>query len=572
MTGLSALAGFLVVMWFSFHPAPAAAQDALDRAPAANAVPEGQSGRSDSVLDRALDAELVRAKGLGPDGYPPPYYAGLAAVDIDLLERACSMGKLRYAAGRRQRSVTPDVRVGSPELDNHPIAVSAELIGRSLPFDDDEFALRHGLWQLLDQAYKRASADFLRKQALRVSRGKAEYDTDDFTREPPDRKASLPPAGGWSAEGLERLCLETSRAFRRSPGLLHAEVAVSLARERWRLRDTEGLRVDFPRDVAEIELEAVDIATDGLKVSASRSFYALSERALPGAAELEAEARSIMADLAALKVAQTTSPFDAPAILDPSIAAAVVWSLGARLSGEEQRNPGGTQVFREKLGKKVMPSFLSLVDDPTLAEFGGRPLVGSFAFDNQGVPSQRVVLVERGVLKGFLLSRFPVLGFGRSNGHARRPPGYMPVALPANLLLEPAVGSSRVPEDRLFEMLLQELRRRRKPQGFWVRKLKGIVQQAGGRQDSIRILARLVYLVDAKTGARTLVRNLDVVGTPLVLMESILAAGDKLEVVDLLGGGPVSVVAPSLLVGGVELQRSEARPEKPPILPPPPVD
>ncbi|MFA6317927.1 MAG: metallopeptidase TldD-related protein [Elusimicrobiota bacterium] len=521
-------------------------------------------------LDLAMSFELARSSDLKPEGYPPPYYVGLAATDMDTWERVCAMGRVRFLADRRQRVLTPDIRVGSPELDNHPVGMPSDMGGRSLPFENDVFALRHGLWRLMDLAYKGATADFLRKQALRVSRGKAEYDYDDFTRETPGRTARVPASGEWPQARLERLCVEASREFRKAPWLLHTEVSVALSRERWRLRDTEGLDVSFPRDIAEVELEAVDIATDGLKVSASRRYFASSEGGLPGLGAVVEEARAMAADLAALKTAVTTSPFDAPALLDPSVVAAVVLSVGTRLSGEEQRNPSGTQVFRDKLGTRVLSPILTLVDDPTLESFQGRPLVGTYAFDNQGVPAQRVTLIERGVLKGFLLSRYPVKGFPRSNGHGRRAAGYLAMGVPGNLILS---ASKTVTEEEMLRLLSKELKRRGKPHGIWVRKLHGFSQsQSTGRQDALRVFARLVYMVDAKTGAKTLVRNLDVVCTPLTLMESILAAGDRPEVTDLVSGVPVSVIAPSLLVSGVELQRSEAKPEKGPILPPPPVE
>ncbi|MBI5624977.1 MAG: hypothetical protein HY924_14470 [Elusimicrobia bacterium] len=537
-------------------------------------LPSTASGQrassSRDALDTAMAFELARSSGLKAEGYPAPYYVSLTAADIETQERVCAMGKTRYSADRRQRVLTPDIRVGSHELDNHPVGMPGEMSGRSLPFEDDVFALRHGIWRLMDLAYKGASADFLRKQALRVSRGKAEYDFDDLSREESRVRAVVPDQAGWSFDRLEELCLSGSRAFRAAPWLHHAEVSAALSRERWRVRDTEGLAVDFPRDIAELELAAVDIATDGLKVSAGRRFLASVEAGLPGPGALEEEARTILSDLAELKVAVTTSPFDAPAVLDPSIVAAAVLSVGTRLSGEEQRNPSGTQVFREKLGTRVLSPILTLVDDPTLASFRGRPLLGSYAFDNQGVPGQRTVLIERGALKGFLLSRYPVRGFPRSNGHGRRAAGYLAVGAPGNLILS---ASETVSEARLLELLRKELKRRGKPYGLWVRKLEGFSQShSTGRQDALRVSARLVYMVDAETGAKTLVRNLDVVCTPLTLMENILAAGERQEVTDLVAGVPVSVVAPSLLVSGVELQRSEAKPEKAPILPPPPVE
>ncbi len=530
----------------------------------------GVAGAVPSVdpLDRAIDAELARAVVMRGDGYPPPYYASLAVTDFSDFDRVCSLGAVRFSSQRRQRIATPDVRVGSHELDNHPVAVPSGFAGRSLGAEDDEFSIRHGLWQVLDLAYKGAAADFLRKQAIRVTRGKAEYDTDDLSREGPPTRVPDGPAGSWDSAGLESLCRQGSAVFRAEPGLLHSEVSVSLQRERWRVRDSEGLRVGFSRDTAEIELSAVDIASDGLKLAASRRFVATGPEHLPGRVELRAAAAELLDDLRLLKLAKSTSPFDAPAVLDPSIAAAVALAAGLRLSGEEQRNPAGAQTFRDKLGQPVIPADLSLDDDPTRARFDGVPLAGTYRYDNQGVPARRVSLIADGVLKGFLLSRYPVVGFSRSNGHGRRPAGYPVIGSPGNLILS---ARNAVSEGELRNLLREECRRRGKTHGLWVRKLRGFAQQqSAGRQDSIRIFPGLVYLVDAATGELTLVRHLDVVGTPLVLMGNILRASNRPAVTSLIAGVPVSVVAPSLLVSELELQRSEAKPEKPPILAPPP--
>ena len=216
--------------------------------------------------------------------------------------------------------------------------------------------------------------------------------------------------------------------------------------------------------------------------------------------------------------------------------------------------------------EKILPEELTLVDDPTRNAFRGRALFGRYEYDDQGVPARRTVLVERGVLKGFLLSRYPVKGFVRSNGHGRGPIGQMPVGTPGNLFL-----SSERPRSAadLLARLRAECRRAGKSHGLWVRKLRAYVQQqSGSAQGSIRFLAQ-VFLVDAESGKTLRVRDLDLVGTPLVMAGGILEAGADAEVNEAYQGSPVAVVSPSLLLADVELQRSQTKPEKAPLLPPP---
>jgi predicted Zn-dependent protease len=267
------------------------------------------------------------------------------------------------------------------------------------------------------------------------------------------------------------------------------------------------------------------------------------------------------------------APFNAPAILDPSISATAFLALGSRLEGEEQRNPEGGQTFRKELGSPVLPSFLSLADDPTFGAYGGRDLAGSFKFDEEGVPSRPVSLIENGVLKNFLLSRYPVPDLPKvSNGHGRAAAGRLPMARPGNLFVR-----STKSEDvaKLKAALMAECRKRGKAQGLWIRRALSWSQQSTtGEHQSFRAVPEEVVLVDAKTGKETLTHGLDLVGTPRGLLSRVMATGTDTQATNFFddqqsGTVSVGVVSPSLLVAEVELQRSEGKPTRKPVLAPP---
>jgi predicted Zn-dependent protease len=86
---------------------------------------------------------------------------------------------------------------------------------------------------------------------------------------------------------------------------------------------------------------------------------------------------------------------------------------------------------------------------------------------------------------------------------------------------------------------------------------------------------RLVYRVDAKTGKEQLVRGVRLVGTPLIVLNRIVAAGDDPALANAFfcgaesGWVPVDQIAPSVLVSEVELQRLPEDRVRPPILPSP---
>jgi len=76
----------------------------------------------------------------------------------------------------------------------------------------------------------------------------------------------------------------------------------------------------------------------------------------------------------------------------------------------------GTSIFMGKIGQKVASDLVSVIDDTTLP---GK--FGTYNFDDEGIPAQRTVLIENGILKGFLSDRYNAQLLGlKSSGNGRR--------------------------------------------------------------------------------------------------------------------------------------------------------
>jgi len=275
----------------------------------------------------------------------------------------------------------------------------------------------------------------------------------------------------------------------------------------------------------------------------------------------------------ALRNAAVLDPYTGPALLAPKAAGVLFHeAVGHRLEGERQNDDKDGRTFKNQVGKQIIPSFLSIEDDPTRARWGDKSLNGHYQFDDQGVRAQRALLVEDGVLRNFLLSRAPVPGFNRSNGHGRAAAGRDPIARMANLI----VRSSRTrPLPELKQMLIEEARRQGKPFGLLIRDVTGgNTDTSGYAYQAFKGQPRLVYAVDAKTGEERLVRGVEVVGTPLTSINKIVATGDEQRIFNGYCGAesgfvPVSTVAPAVLVQEIELQRTRKDSGRPPLLPSP---
>jgi TldD protein len=303
------------------------------------------------------------------------------------------------------------------------------------------------------------------------------------------------------------------------------------------------------------------------------TFQAPSASGLPAEAELMAKVDKMADDLAALRKAPVAEPYDGPALLSGRAAAVFFHEvLGHRLEGHRQRDEDEGQTFTKKVGQEVLPTFLSVTDDPTVREMEGMKLAGNYDFDSEGTPAQRVEVIKDGVLKNFLMSRMPVKNFSQSNGHGRNQPGLMPTGRQGNLI----VSSTRsVPENELRKKLIEEVKKQGKPYGLYFDDIQGgFTLTTRALPQAFQVLPVIVYKIYADGRPDELVRGVDIVGTPLAALTRIMMTGDKEHVFNGVCGAesgqvPVSAVAPAMLFSEMEVQKRAHEHERAPILPPP---
>jgi len=536
--------------------------------------------RSDDPVLEALGGELERARSLSLPGYDKPYFVGLSVLETERIELSAKLGTLFADERERERQAAVDVRVGSYDLDNSADPEQDFLEEgvfeptNTVPLDDaSPTALRHTLWLLADLRYKQALASYLRVK------GQGVYRVDD-----PERRPSFSPAEPvvalaprvaptFDRARWEPLVRELSARLAADPEVFDSAVSVELTLEtRW-LVTSEGTRLRAVRPTYAVHATGWTRAPDGMLLDHSLDLYAPTEAQLPSDADLRAEVSRLAALLAALRAAPVLEPYTGPAILEGAASGVFFHEvLGHRLEGHRAGDEEDGQTFAKYLGQPILPTFLSVVDDPTRATLDGTSLNGHYAFDEEGVAAQKTVLVKDGVLQSFLNARQPGPGATRSNGHGRAQGTRRPVARQANLLVE---ASRSVPADALKSQLLAEVKRQGRPFGLIVRDLAGgSTNTSSYGYQAFKGEARTVYKVDVDSGRETLVRGVDLVGTPLATLGKIIAASDHVGVFNGYCGAesglvPVSVAAPSILFSEVELQRSSRPKNRGPILPSP---
>jgi predicted Zn-dependent protease len=440
----------------------------------------------------------------------------------------------------------------------------------SVPLGAHPAGLRHALWLLTDLRYKQAASSFLRLKGRKLFEAAPARDRASHAKAPPFvhyESLDTPPIdlARWRA-----LVTDLSERLSAAPHVFDSEVIFRAGVEiRWFV-NSEGVRVRTRRPFLEFHAVARSRADDGMLLEHSLDRYAPSETFMRSDADLHKATGQMLDELEALRTAPELGPYTGPALLAPKAAGVFFHEvLGHRLEAHRQDANHEGQTFSDHLGKAVVPSFLSVLDDPTRDQVEGHSLNGAYVVDDEGVRSQSVTLVDKGRLSAFLMGRRPAPGFDTSNGHGRAAGIHRPMARMGNLF----VDAHRTHTDKqLMKRLLQEVRRQRKPYGLLIRDLAGgQTNTSSYGYQAFKGEARMVYKVDAKTGRQTLVRGVDLVGTPLATLSKILAAGDTVDVFNGYCGAesgmvPVSTVAPALLFSEMELQRTARSRGQAPLL------
>ncbi len=529
------------------------------------------------VLMDAMTAELHRAfTSLGRQGDEkqlPPYFLSYSVADSEAVAIRAQFGALVDSTASHQRVADVQVRLGDPKLDNtHGTHRGSAVNSMQLPLGDDREALARTLWLATNAGYGNALDSYLRVKTESQVRAKEEDTSPDFSQETAQTAMRKPaPAVVVDRAAWEQRVKALSRIFREYPDVYQNVVMLTVQNETDYFASSEGSRVMTPHLQARLVVFAVTRADDGMDLFRAQTFEAETLDGLPKQAELAAAMRDLGKSLEALRKAPVTEPFDGPAILSGRAAAVFFHEvLGHRLEGQRQRGDEEGQTFTKELNKDVLPSFLSVVDDPTVAKFGNIWLSGTYEYDDEGQKARRVDLIQDGVLKTFLMSRLPIASFSASNGHGRAQTGHMPTGRQGNLIV---TSTKSVPETELRKQLLEEAKKQGKPFGLYFEDISsGFAVTTRSSPQAFQVIPLVVWRVYVDGRPDELVRGVSIVGTPLAAMKRILATGDKSEVFNGECGAesgtvPVSAVAPAMLVSEMETQRQPQGTARPPILP-----
>jgi TldD protein len=524
---------------------------------------------NDDPMLQAMRDELDRAKShLKLDRVAPRYYIEYRIIDSDNFSAEASFGALRLSVRSHVRVLRVSVRVGDYKQDGDSGKGEFPLTTVDLmPLDDDLQVLRHQLWLATDQAYKRAAEALAAKQA-QLAQYNIDQPVDDFAHAEPVHAIGTLAKLDFDPQPWTAMLQDASALYKSDPRIQNSDSSLRFEAVNRYYFNSEGTVVRSGGNLFQMHISCGTQADDGMSLQRNHGFFALDMKELPPAAEYVAYGVKLAGTLKDLRDAHVPDEEYRGPVLFSADAAATVFAdfVGENILArrpELGKNERTTGAFATSYKSRVLPDFLSVVDDPTISSYRGNFLLGHYEFDDQGVPAQRVQVIEKGNLMNYLIGREPIRDFPASNGHAR---ARIPSATPGPTSPLPHVGSLIVSSAQplsaaaLKEKFLDLCRKRDLAYCYRVETF------------GPKLMSRLLYKVWVKDGHEELVRgasfgDLD----PRALRGDLVAAGDDIYIDNRPTLVPHSIVAPSILFDELVVKRANTNKERLPEYPAPTV-
>ena len=525
-----------------------------------------------TALLGAMKAELARSQVAFLTERVQPYFLSYEITDDQVVNVTGSFGKLQTSQKTRSRQLDIDLRVGNAHLDNTHGARDDGSAPIFVPIEPDPDALRSVLWYYTDLKYKQAVQQ-LAAVTTDVQVNVAQEDkSDDFSPAPAAQHFDKLKVMNVDQKAWEEKVRKYTAPFARY-GNIYAATATLMAdiESRWYV-NSDGSAIMVSRPLYYLYVSAQIKADDGMDLPRYESFFASEPCGLPSDQAVLKTVDQMIKDLQALRAAPIVDPYTGPAILSGRAAGVFFHEVfGHRIEGHRQKDENEGQTFKKMVGEKLLPDNFSVVSDPNLQRLGSSELAGFYDYDNEGVKGQRVVVLDHGVFKNFLMSRSPIEGFPNSNGHGRRQQGNAPVARQSNLIV---MVDHPVSRDELKRQLIEEVKKQNQKFGLFFEDIQGgFTLTSRFTPNAFNVLPIMVYRI-YPDGREELVRGVNLIGTPLTAFSKIVAGDGEVATFNGVCGAesgsvPVSASSPDLLVSQIEVAKKEKSNARAPLLPAP---
>lgn len=516
-----------------------------------------------NILNEGLNYEFNELK----QEETPPYYIEYRVSDyyMDLVNS--SFGSLTKSDNTHSRFVNIVVKVGDYKFDNTHKYTDEEAasdynynFSTILPLDNNETAIKQILWWYTNKAYLNALSIYKSINEQDKSKQKnSKKRLDDFSIESPSHYYEEPLDNiEFNRSKWEKDLKEISAMFLNDTSVIDGNASVNSIHERKYLVNSEGTSVVQNVTYSQLQITSTLRNNKGNAIPVLKSYVSKLPEGLPSKIDIMNDMEDMFSTMKDFKTCTTAEPYSGPAILSSDAAGVFFHEIfGHRIEGHRLKDESDAQTFKEMIGSKVLPKTFNVYFDPREEKVGNTDLIGHYVYDDEGVKSQKVDIVENGILKTFLMSRTPVEGLSKSNGHGRAQTGYEPVARQSNMFIK---SNDPLSDEALRKKLIKTCKSKGLKYGYYFKTVYGGFTYTTRYMPNVfNIFPLEVYRIYVDGRPDELVRGVELIGTPLAMFSEIEAAGNTYNVFNGFCGAesgmvPVSTIAPAIFVKKVETQ------------------
>jgi predicted Zn-dependent protease len=538
---------------------------------------QGQNSAKDDQLLQTLVEECDRNFAVLKNQDPPVYLLSYRLEDQTIHNINSNLGSIESSKFEQNRIITIQVRIGSKTMDNF-----REMRNQSfsfyvyddeimIPIDNNYLAVKQTLWRETEKVYRAALLKYEQVKANAAVTTELDDKSPDYSDSQyesyyePSLTNTQFDADLWKAK-LSSYTLP----FLQYHNILSGRSFIRFSVIRKLFVSSDGVAIAQNNTYSHLFISIEGKADDGMEIPLYKSWFGFYPDELPDNQTVLTEVETLKTLFERLRTAPIVDTYSGPAILSNDAAGVFFHEIfGHRVEGARMKSENDGQTFKKKVGEQVLNPDISITFDPTIRFYKGIPLNGSYVFDDEGIRGSKVVVVENGILKNFLMTRTPIEGFDYSNGHARAQAGYQPVSRQSNLIVETQHPYS---DTELRNMLIMEAKNQGKEYGYFFKKVTGGFTTTGRYMpNSFNVTPIEVYRVYVDGRPDELVRGVDLIGTPLAMFSQIGAIGTVpgnfagtcgAE----SGGIPAGCCSPAVFVKRIELQKQNKSQEKLPII------
>lgn len=511
-------------------------------------------------------------------GFPSPYFCSFLLRDVKWFNTWASSGSTYRRRSDHTRNVFCDLRVGSYRFDqvtegglydNDDERDSYNHV--TVPIDDTDYSgLRLALWRLSESKFREACSDYSDRRAAGLSTIDSNKKYPSFTKVKPIKSVKFGRPERIDEDKWVRFCKRISKHISQLKQVSGNYVEFDASQSTSIFVSTEGAVIVQHQKVFSLVVHMRKVTKEGIQVEQDVVLNCGSLKDFPDMKRLKKMIEEKYRHLLDLIQARKLHSFSGPILLYPQPAGLLFHeAIGHRLEGSRLLSSGEGQTFKGHIGKRVISSDISIRDNPTLKKWNGIGCIGAYEYDDEGVEAQDAVLIENGVLEGFLTTRAGISKRNHeSNGHARNRKYQRPISRMGVTIIE---SESDLSIEELKELLVEEIKAQNKPFGMIVYESSGGETETSS-YDFQAFAGQISYAtIIYPDGKEEPVKGVDFVGTPLQALGNIVAVGRDQEIDNSYCGAesgfvPVTTISPAILLRNLELQAKDEELYTPNIL------